>query len=652
MRLVAHGELERALPAEERDVHHDGAVGERRRSLEQNVFRLIRPAHEERELGVAPLLARHVLDVQDVLQLIHLADGGERRLRGLEVAIADRHGGERGPHGVLAQEAAEPHGLVPALPRRVLVEQRRAANGSHVEHGTVGAPHGQVRALEARDGRELAHLRARRHRARPRQEIAVDEGGHGVVPRHEPPVGDGAERVRCVAPRHRVHLGVELEAAVLVRRGRGRLGAAAAAVAVAAAAQDAQPEVAVRVDDGEHAALEPLGKLRERHLHDAGAMGNAARSKQPPGERIEAAHRLGVRAVEHGDGVRRESDRGRVEQVRLEALEAGVAKLAALVVEHLDAERVGAAVHDQKAAGAQQQQRGGRPEVADLRRVPVADAVDEALRRRRGDEVLVPDREGEHAVPREVEVLLHLVRRDVHDADAPGLVEHGLDAVPLHGLPEHLGEEYRAAARRGRELRAVPGPLDVHEAARALGPLAAVAPARLVAEAQHVEPAHGEAVALGVPGHRRDDVRVRAAGVELPPEAVPDAVGAVLAAAHDEVVHRVPVHAGHDALVRGPAQRLLAHLQALHHDVPAAREEHGVVVRAPARRVHRLSRLHQRRAQVAGVRPDLYAAVLAARAERRPVVVPFDVDDGAGVVGLRVRGSDKGSGSGTGLGLT
>eukprot|EP00968_Pinguiococcus_pyrenoidosus_P008233 scaffold576_cov260-Pinguiococcus_pyrenoidosus.AAC.97 len=456
----------------------------------------------------------------------------------------------------------------------------------------------------------LSHLRARHDLLRARQQVAAHEGCHGIVPGDEPPVCNGAERVARVAPGHRVDLRLKLEAPVLVLRRVGGLVAFLAAAASpsgrSAAADQAEPQVAIPVDEGDHSALETLRKLTQRHAFDRRRVRNAAR-EEPPRQGVEAPQNLWIGAVDHADRVRGQAYRRRVQQVALETLELRIGQLPALVVHHLNAISVGAAVDEQERLGAEQQQGGRRAEVADLRGVPVSDLVDQALRRGRGNEMIVSQGKGDDAVPGEVEVLLHLVAGDVHDAYPSRLDKDRLDAVPLHELIQHFGEQHGARARGGGELGAVLGPLDVQEGP---GPraLPAVAPAGPVTEAEHVKAAHGKGAALRIPADAGDDVLIGGGGVQLPPERVPHAVHSVFAATDDLIVDGIPIHAGDHALVRSPAKRLLPDLQRLDDELLAGRQQHRLVVRAPADGVHGLARLHQRRAEISTATPDLQAA--------------------------------------------
>eukprot|EP00964_Phaeocystis_antarctica_P014759 scaffold8150_cov72-Phaeocystis_antarctica.AAC.4 len=169
--------------------------------------------------------------------------------------------------------------------------------------------------------------------------------------------------------------------------------------------------------------------------------------------------------------------------------------------------------------------------------------------------------------------LLLRVLEHVGHAEARRLRLPHLQRAAAHLAVEELAEEDGAAARRARHLRRVGRPRQAEDRA-AVWLLARVAPAGLVAQAQHVERADGEVPPVGRPRHGGDRELDGGRAVQLPAVGVPHSVLAVLAARDDEVVDRVPVGLEHGGIMRLPLRLLRRRLQ---------RPDHLVWVRARVR---------------------------------------------------------------------
>mmetsp|Transcript_6198 Transcript_6198/g.10115 ORF Transcript_6198/g.10115 Transcript_6198/m.10115 type:complete len:216 (+) Transcript_6198:1211-1858(+) len=212
---------------------------------------------------------------------------------------------------------------------------------------------------------------------------------------------------------------------------------------------------------------------------------------------------------------------------------------------------------------AEHHQAGRGLQVEDVRRVPVLRVVHVALGGCTYHQVAKAQRHLHHAVAGEQQVFVALLRHVLH-ADLLRRDQHRLDVAPLVALLDDLGKGHGATRTRARALRAVGRPGQRQEGARPLGPVAAVRPARLVAQPQVVKGPHGEVLAAWAPGHGRDHRTQRLAFLQLPAEGVPHPVGAVFPAGDDQVLHRVPVQASHHPVVRRPAQLLFTGLHVLH----------------------------------------------------------------------------------------
>mmetsp|Transcript_18189 Transcript_18189/g.46593 ORF Transcript_18189/g.46593 Transcript_18189/m.46593 type:complete len:382 (-) Transcript_18189:237-1382(-) len=251
----------------------------------------------------------------------------------------------------------------------------------------------------------------------------------------------------------------------------------------------------------------------------------------------------------------------------------------------------------------------------------------------------MPQGHAHHAVAKVQKLLARLVQRVVH-SDAVGLVQAHAQAPRLqlhvHQLPKH----HAAVAARGRQYGAVARPRDIRHATHAGGGLG-VRPAGAVAEQQRIEGAHCEELATRGPGHRGDSRFQRRARVQEPPEGVPHLVAAVLAAAHHQPAHRVPVHRQHHPLARAPrraqpaavavaaAHGRRAAAQRLHRELPPRGVQQRVAIGAPRERKHGVGSAGERAPEHPRAAPHLHLAVLAAGGQRAAVRVPAQRGHGA-----------------------
>mmetsp|Transcript_31829 Transcript_31829/g.91346 ORF Transcript_31829/g.91346 Transcript_31829/m.91346 type:complete len:245 (+) Transcript_31829:1244-1978(+) len=243
-----------------------------------------------------------------------------------------------------------------------------------------------------------------------------------------------------------------------------------------------------------------------------------------------------------------------------------------------------------------------------MRRAPVPLLVDETLVVRGDNEGAVGQGHVRDAVS-EVQLLLGLVQDVVHH-DHVVLVERHVRVLPGEGPVHEAHEDHRPAAAAAGELGAVIAPGDGKDRTD-VRRLAAVGPARAVAELQRVVGAHGEVPASGRPRERRDHMVHGRAAEEQPAIRVPDLVLAVLAARENCVVHKGPVDHQHNAVVALPFDLLLAGLDGLEVDLVLAGEEQVLRVRGPDHGVDGVRHLREGRPQHAAAGPDLHRAVLA-----------------------------------------
>mmetsp|Transcript_12370 Transcript_12370/g.35120 ORF Transcript_12370/g.35120 Transcript_12370/m.35120 type:complete len:339 (-) Transcript_12370:1370-2386(-) len=208
VRLVLRGQLQRVVPSVQPDVHLDGPVNPL--ALKQDVQGLLRLLAEERELRRAENLVRQLVDVRDELHLVHLLDGRERDLHGVQRAGVHGHGRQRGPELRGLHVAAEAHRLLPLALLVVLVEQLRVGRGDHAQVGAVRLADEAVGAVEGHDLRVLPRVRACLGLQRLAQQVLVHEHHGGVDEHDELLVDEGDEHVRGVVPAEGVHHGPEL----------------------------------------------------------------------------------------------------------------------------------------------------------------------------------------------------------------------------------------------------------------------------------------------------------------------------------------------------------------------------------------------------------------------------------------------------------
>mmetsp|Transcript_28907 Transcript_28907/g.81403 ORF Transcript_28907/g.81403 Transcript_28907/m.81403 type:complete len:291 (-) Transcript_28907:2470-3342(-) len=201
--LVADGKLKGTVPLEEGDGHLDGPEGED--GLQEDLLSQGGLPLEQSQLRSPPLFCRHVLDVQHVLQLVHLLHRAVGHLCGVELPGVDGHGSQAAPQRGVLHKAAQTRGLLPLARRGVAVQHKRVG-GRHARHaGAVGAADDGPAAREALQGRQLAGVGQLLLHAGHCQQVAVREHHLGVIPHRQAAVYHGHQHVRLVVPQGAVH---------------------------------------------------------------------------------------------------------------------------------------------------------------------------------------------------------------------------------------------------------------------------------------------------------------------------------------------------------------------------------------------------------------------------------------------------------------
>mmetsp|Transcript_91519 Transcript_91519/g.262088 ORF Transcript_91519/g.262088 Transcript_91519/m.262088 type:complete len:462 (+) Transcript_91519:224-1609(+) len=427
--LLLEREFERIGPAVEPDVHLDRPVDPL--LLHEDGQGLFWSLAEKRHLRRLEHLVRKLVDVGNELHLVHLLDGGQCDLHGVQRPGVDGHAREGGPQLRRLDVAAEAHGLLPLPLLKVLVEELRVWHGHGNQVGSIGLSDDAVRAVEGDDLRVLPCVRAHLRLQGLGQQVLVHEDDRGIDESHELLVNKSDEHVCGVVPHEGVNHGAELLNLGRVH-GLGEI------------------KVFVLVKDG-NTSVGPGALLVEGDPHNVELVHDRL-AQRAPREDIEDADLLGRGGVDEADRVAADAERGMVQELRLQAAELDRRQRPALVVDDLDA----VAVDESEVEGALHDQGGWLLEVLDMGSVPITLLVDIALVVRGDDQGAKSKRHVRDAVS-EVQLLLGLVQ-DVLNRDGVVLVQQHICVLPRETSFHQARKHDSSAPAAAGELRSVVAP--------------------------------------------------------------------------------------------------------------------------------------------------------------------------------------------------